>query len=128
MVPMPKQNSATLLNKYILNQYTITFMNDAEVLQSLDVEYGLIPIYSGATPTRANDDLYTYTFKGWYPEVVAVTGPATYMAKFEAVEIPGTTDLKIIEEPTVIQRFTKDGQIYILRGDKTYTITGAEVK
>lgn len=111
-------------------QYQISFINyDGTELQSGMVDKGVLPVYSGEIPTRPNDEQYTYTFKGWYPEVVAVTGPATYMAKFEAVEIPGTTDLKDVGSKNVIvQKFTKEGQIFILRGDKTYTITGAEVK
>lgn len=111
-------------------QYQISFINyDGTELQSGMVDKGVLPVYSGEIPTRPNDEQYTYTFKGWYPEVVAVTGPATYMAKFEAVEIPGTTDLKDVGSKNVIvQKFTKDGQIFILRGDKTYTITGAEVR
>ena len=111
-------------------QYQISFINyDGTELQSGMVDKGVLPVYSGEIPTRPNDEQYTYIFKGWYPEVVAVTGPATYMAKFEAVEIPGTTDLKDVGSKNVIvQKFTKEGQIFILRGDKTYTITGAEVK
>lgn len=46
------------------------------------VSYGVIPKYSGATPTRASTALYEYVFSGWSPKVVKATNDATYTAQF----------------------------------------------
>ena len=70
----------------IITYYTIRFLNwNGEVLQSSQVAEGEIPIYSGATPLRADDEQYTYTFSGWSPAVVAATASADYTALFDAM-------------------------------------------
>ena len=61
---------------------TITWKNGDDVIKTEQVEYGKVPVYSGETPTKAATAQYTYTFKGWDPEVVAVTGDATYTATY----------------------------------------------
>ncbi|MCR4668895.1 MAG: cell wall-binding repeat-containing protein [Clostridia bacterium] len=79
--------TTTLTNE--IRTFTITFVNwDGTVLQTGKTAYGAIPAYTGATPTKPNDDKYAYTFTGWTPEITAVTGDATYTATFKAEEIP----------------------------------------
>ena len=65
--------------------YTVTWNNwDDTELDTDEVEEGATPTYDGTTPTKAEDENYTYTFAGWSPEITAVTGDVTYTATFEA--------------------------------------------
>ncbi len=64
-------------------KYTITFKNyDNSTLSQQTWIEGSVPTYSGSTPTKPADAQYTYTFSGWSPTIVAVTGAATYKAQF----------------------------------------------
>ncbi len=66
--------------------YTITFVNyDGAVLQSSEFDYGTTPVYSGAAPTRPATAEATFTFSEWSPEIVPVSGEATYTAVFTSV-------------------------------------------
>ena len=63
--------------------YTVTFKNyDGSVLATETVEYGEVPEYTGATPTKEATAEFTYEFDGWDQEVSAVTGDATYTAVY----------------------------------------------
>ncbi len=172
------------------NSYTITWQDeDGSLIDQTTVEYGVVPTH--AEPTKEATAEYTYTFAGWTPAVVAVTGDATYKATFSSVvnvytisvsavngQVIGggeyqygtTTDLTAIpnegyvfdqwsdgvtDNPRTItvtddaeytalftstegvdniytsepvQKVIIDQKVYILRGDKTYTLTGLEVK
>ena len=66
------------------NSYTIVFVNEGETLQSSDIAYGVIPVYAGVTPTKASSVQYMYNFKGWSPEISAVTSDAVYTAVFDS--------------------------------------------
>jgi hypothetical protein len=65
-----------------LNKYLITFKNGDETLYSTEAEYGSVPAYNGAEPTKQADAQYSYAFAGWDAELAEVTGEATYNATF----------------------------------------------
>ncbi len=77
------------------NVYTVNFVNeDGSILQSVKVEEGETPSYTGETPTKASDAEYTYTFVGWDNEIAAATGDATYKATFSGVKNKYTVTFK----------------------------------
>jgi uncharacterized repeat protein (TIGR02543 family) len=106
--------------------YTILFVNwDNALLQTLNITEGELPVYTEATPIRPDDEQYTYTFIGWTPEIVAAIADATYTATYEAKDLH--EGLENIDASSAPRKIVIDNVIYILRGDKTYTLTGQEV-
>ena len=110
------------------SSYTVRFLNwDGSVLQSTQVEEGKIPQYTGATPIRPDDEKYTYVFDGWTPAIVVATADATYTATYQSE--PKSQGIEDIQGDDVqCTKVVRNCQILILRGDKTYTLTGQEVK
>ena len=85
-----------------------------------------MPQYTGSTPTRPDDEEYTYTFSGWTPAIVAAPEDATYVAVYD--EHPRTTDIKEVNAEANVVRILRNGQLYILRNGKAYSVQGQEVK
>ena len=78
-------------------KYVVQFVSNGVNLYTAKYAEGEIPVYGGVTPTRAETEQYTYTFKGWAQsdgttiygpdeELPAVTGPVTYVAQFDRHE------------------------------------------
>ena len=66
--------------------YTVTFLNyDETLLDSIEVKEGEQAIYSGATPTKAEDDEFTYEFEGWDKDLTSITADVTTTATYKAV-------------------------------------------
>ena len=66
-----------------VRNYLITFVNDdnTTVLQQGNADYGVMPEYTGETPTTTKTD-GIYAFAGWSPEVTEVSGATTYTAQY----------------------------------------------
>ncbi len=90
-----------------LREYPITWQDDeGNELDITKVAYGTVPTH--ADPTKAATDEYTYTFKGWDADPVAVTGPATYKAVFEAIPVSKQAEVKTTAATTAATTEAKD--------------------
>ncbi len=68
------------------DELTVTFCNwDKTVLHETHVYAGETAYYSGETPTREEDETYTYEFKGWSVDVTEVYDDTTTYALFDAI-------------------------------------------
>ena len=87
----------------MLNQYTISFLNwDGSLLQADDWSYGSMPEYTGEEPIRVADDQYTYTFLAWSPDIVIVSGEATYTATFTATpKTPTGIEMVVVTDNSI---------------------------
>ena len=86
-------DGTTVVNIYYNRKtYTIAWVDGNNVVIETDenVAYGTIPSFDGTTPTKAQDNSYTYTFTGWDNTPVAVTADATYTAQFKQTARPYT--------------------------------------
>lgn len=64
-------------------EHTVTFKNyDGTVLGTKVVEHGAYVNYDGETPTKPDDDMYTYSFNGWEGNYYNVTSNVTLTAKY----------------------------------------------
>ena len=109
--------------------YTIRFLNwDGALLQSGQVKEGDMPAYTGATPTRPEDESYTYTFSGWNPTIVAATVNADYTAQYTATEKKKEEGLDEVVAGSAPRKILFNGVIYILRDNKLFNLQGALVK
>ena len=74
-----------------IRYYTITWKDwDGTELEKDEgekgkMQWGAQPSYDGGVPTRDGDDVRSYSFKGWYPEITAetkVSGDQEYTAQY----------------------------------------------
>ena len=66
-------------------KYEVTFLNwDGKKLQSDSLQSGSMPAYVGEGPEREQTAAYTYTFKGWTPEIEKVQKEVTYTADYDS--------------------------------------------
>ena len=63
--------------------YHVRFVNyDESLLYEVDVKEGEAATYSGETPTKPDDDEFTYEFKGWDKDLTNITEDVTTMAEY----------------------------------------------
>ena len=117
----------TIYAQWSANTYTVTWKNhDGSVLETdTGVTYGTAPAYNGATPQKAEDENFTYTFNGWSPTLEAVTGDAEYTAQFTAVSkrVEPTYTVTIPATVTEGESFTISASGVVLNTDEKLTVT-----
>ena len=102
LAPVTGETSYRAIFRAARNSYPITWLDeDGTVLDVTTVEYGQIP--SHAVPQKAPDAQYGYLFSCWTPDLVSVTGPATYRAIYER-QLRSYTVLWLDEDGTVLEK------------------------
>ena len=99
------------------NSFTVRFENDdGTLLESVTVKAGQLPVYPGETPVKPESGEKTYIFAGWSPEIVTVTGNATYKATYrEASEYKITF---VNDDGTELQSgYVVDGKTPVYEGE-----------
>ena len=67
----------------VLNTYTVRWLDyDGTELASKQYTEGETPVYPNADPGIYYDDTYRYTFTGWSPSIVPVSGNTDYTAQY----------------------------------------------
>ncbi len=113
-------------------KYTITWTNyDGTILKTEKVAYGTTPSAPTVTPTRPNDNYYTYTFDAWSPAIASVGGDQTYTATYNyEKKVPKYTATFKNGSETVYAPSLKSGEVPVFDGtiptktaDAQYTYT-----
>ena len=99
-------------------EYTIIWKNyDGEEIVRENIEYGVTPYYLYETPVRDDTDSTHYTFSGWYPEPVPVTGNAEYTAQFTETQKKYTITWKDENGNIIRTDMAADGEIPKYKGE-----------
>jgi hypothetical protein len=68
-----------------------------------------------------------FTFLGWQPVAAVINGSMTIQAVYKSMDSSySPASVSVSGNPT--QKLIRKGNVYILRGEKTYTVQGQEVK
>ena len=112
---------------------TATWQNfNGEVISTEKYYYGDFPVYTGAQPTRAEDERYTYVFTGWTPSADTTFESLTYVATFTAVPKQYTITVNTSENGTVATDNTGaitclDSRTYVFAADEGYEISDVKI-
>lgn len=67
-------------NAVFVMDYFVSFENwNGEILEYCDLTAGQTPEYSGETPVREPNEMYTFTFAGWDKPIAPVSGSDPYV-------------------------------------------------
>ncbi len=130
--PAAVEGDATYTAQYdsTVNEYTVTWIVDGKQTTA-KVPYGTVPSF-GSTPSKPAADGYSYIFKGWDKELVAVTGDVTYTAVFEAsadevtitFKVDGQADVTVVVKVGEIPAFPNGTPSKAADAQYTYTFKG----
>lgn len=109
----------TLSAVFAINRYLVQFFGFNNVLlDSQSIEHGTAAVAPEA-PTVDHFD-----FVGWDKDFLNITSDLDVYAIYQK----NTEDVENVSIDSLPYKIINDGQILILRGDKTYTLQGQEVK
>ena len=123
------QKSITVTALYTQDKYTVTFVDENDVVITTEEYHYGDTVKVPENPTKAADNTYTYTFTGWDKAVAETcTGSATYKATFASEYINYTVKFvnegKVISEKTYHYGDTVEVPANPTRAaDETYTYT-----
>ena len=112
-----------------VNTYTVTWVDEdgTTTLHSATVDYGVVPEYKGAPPTKENTAEYTYTFEGWRVdgeetvytgELPKVTGDVTYKAVYNETVNTYTVTWNLWDGKTIYSESIPYGMLPEYNADK----------
>ena len=105
-------------NKTVEGDYTINYVDK----DSQDLYNHVVTLYVPVAPTITG-----FTFVGWQTVSTMLTDGITLQAVYQA-DAPSSTPAVYTNPANPAQKLIKNGNVYILTDDKTYTITGQQVK
>ena len=74
-----------------IETFSITWKNwDGSVLLMSEADYGTVPAYDKAAPSRASDGTNSYSFSGWSPSPAPAAADTTYTAMYRATTLSYT--------------------------------------
>ena len=82
-----------------LKEFTVNYLNyDSTLLYTVQIPYGesAVNTYLGETPTRPEDENYTYVFIGWNEDLTCIKSDLDTFAEYEAIPkkiVPDGDDL-----------------------------------
>jgi hypothetical protein len=75
----------------------------------------------------AAPEIEGFTFLGWQPVATLIKDAITIQAIYEA-KAPASAPEVYINPANPAQKLIRNGQVYILKDNKTYTIMGAQIQ